>query len=446
MPDQFPLAQVPLSGAATLNQNQPNFPVLEAQAPRQPGGFGGKLLPERGLLANVLLAGLLGLGAGARAQNPLEAVAAGGFAPFRFKLQQRQREEEEEQNRARLAATQAQTRATEAGILTDQQRADAASINAAANAAQAANAREFLPTKIASAQVALERNASEAMKAQGFRVVSPKQAEAGEAKGLPVRVEIIGEKMLLFMADDPNAMAPAFEFKDPGRPDQPVKVPQAPKAIQARIITAELLRRQRLDDQTVQGSADLRREQLNKKFNALIEDGDDDPAKISSLFIRRRGQGLYTADEARAIGQLLVQGFQIQETANRAPSNLPPGTAPQDFVGATGIPIEKPTDEQLRDPNFAGVFREAAAGQWVAELTGDVLDTPEKVTAMLQLLAENGIQVRQGPGETVPQVDPEKESLRQSIDRLTGSAKQKLIDVLDELNIIKKDKSDRSNE
>ena len=276
------------------------------------------------------------------------------------------------------------------------------------------------------------------MKAQGFRVVGVDKFDAAKEKGLAVRVEIIGEKMQLFVADDPNEMAPAFEFKDPGRPDRPIKVPQAPKAIQGQVVAGELLRRQREDDQTVQGSADLRREQLNKKFNALIEDGDDDPAKISSLFIRRRGQGLYTADEARAIGQLLVQGFQIQETANRAPSNLPPGTGAQDFVGATGIPIEKPTDEQLRDPNFAGVFREVAAGQWVAELTGDVLDSPEKVTAMLQLLASEGIQVRQGPGEAAPQADPEKESLRQSIDRLTGSAKQKLIDVLDELNILKK--------
>ena len=442
MPDQFPLAQVPLQGADTLDQQAPAALGSRTLPSQRPSVFGGKLLPERGLLANVLLAGLLGLGAGARAQNPLEAVAAGGFAPFQFKLQQRQREEEEEQNQARLAATQAQTRSIETGILTDKQRADAASVNAAANALQAANAREFLPTKIAAAQVALERNASEALKAQGFRVVSGDKFDAAKEKGLAVRVEIIGEKMQLFIADDPNAMAPAFEFKDPGRPDSPIKIPQAPKAIQAQIVAGELQRRQREDDRTVQGSADHRREQLNKKFNALIEDGDDDPAKISQLFNRRRGQGLYTAEEARQIGQLILQGFQIQETANRAPSNLPPGTAPQDFVGATGIPIEKPTDEQLRDPNFAGVFREVSAGQWVAELTGDVLDTPEKATAMLQLLADSGIQVRRGPGEVAPQVDPEKESLRQSIDRLTGSAKQKLLDVLDELNILKKD--DRS--
>lgn len=441
MPDQFPLAQVPLSGAATLNQSQPNFPPLEAQAQQQgrPSVFGGKLLPERGLLANVLLAGLLGLGAGAGARNPLEAVAAGGFAPFQFKLQQRQREEEEEERRVRLEATQTQTRAVETGILTDKQRADAASVNAAANAVQAANAREFLPTKIAAAQVALERSASEALKAQGFRVVGVDKFDAAKEKGLPIRVEIIGEKMQLFIADDPNAMAPAFTIEDPGRSNNPIKVPQAPKAIQGQIVAAELLRRQHQDDQTVQGSADLRREQLNKKFNALIEDGDDDPAKISALFIRRRGQGLYTADEARQIGQLLVQGFQIQETANRAPSNLPPGTGAQDFLGATGVPIEKPTDEQLRDPNFAGVFREVSAGQWVAEFTGDVLDTPEKVTAVLQLLAENDIRVRGGEG-AAPTADPEKESLRQSIDRLTGSAKQKLLDVLDELNILKKDK------
>lgn len=436
MPDQFPLAQVPLQGAETLNQ--PDFPALGVANQQRQGGFGGKLLPERGLLANVLLAGLLGLGAGSQARSAGGALAAGGLAPLQFQLQQRQREEAEELRRARLEQAQTQTRAAEAGILTDQQRADAAGINAAANALQAANAREFLPTKIAEGQARLEANVSSALKAQGFRVVGVEDFDAGKEKGLPVRVEVIGGKMQLFIADDPNKMAPAFTIADPGRSDQPIKVPQAPKAIQAQIVTFELQRRQRLDDQKVQGSADLRREQLNKKFNALIEDGDDDPSKISQLFNRRRGQGLYTADEARAIGQLILQGFQIQETANRAPSNLPPGTGAQDFVGATGIPIEKPTDEQLRDPNFAGVFREVSAGQWVAELSGDVLDTPEKVTAMLQLLAENNIRV--SGGETAaPATDPEKESLRQSIDRLTGSAKQKLIDVLDELNILKKE-------
>ncbi len=437
-------AQHILEGAQTPATQPPGLTISAGAEPvtQRTSAFGGKLLPERGLLANVLLAGLLGLGAGSQARSAGGALAAGGLAPLQFKLQQRQREEEEELRRARLEQAQTQTRATEAGILTDKQRADAASVNAAANAVQAANAREFLPTKIAAAQVALERNASEALRAQGFRVVGPDEFDAGKEKGLPVRVEIVGEKMQLFIADDPNAMAPAFEFKDPGRPDKPIKVPQAPKAIQGQVVAGELLRRQRLDDQTVQGSADLRREQLNKKFNALIEDGDDDPAKISQLFNRRRGQGLYTADEARAIGQLILQGFQIQETANRAPSNLPPGTGAQDFVGATGIPIEKPTDEQLRDPNFAGVFREVSAGQWVAELSGDVLDTPEKAIAMLQLLAENNIQVRGGEAGA-PATDPEKESLRQSIDRLTGSAKQKLIDVLDELNILKKDKKEQ---
>ncbi len=103
MPDQFPLAQVPLSGASTLNQSQPNFPALEAQAPqqRQGGGFGGKLLPERGLLANVLLAGLLGLGAGSQARSAGGALAAGGLAPFQFKLQQRARQQEEEAEASR---------------------------------------------------------------------------------------------------------------------------------------------------------------------------------------------------------------------------------------------------------------------------------------------------------------------------------------------------------
>jgi len=56
-----------------------------------------------------------------------------------------------------------------------------------------------------------------------------------------------------------------------------------------------------------------------------------------------------------------------------------------------------------------------------------------------EIFTDSGIQVPRGPGETAPQADPEKESLRQSIDRLTGSAKQKLLDVLDELNILKKE-------
>lgn len=105
MPDQFPLAQVPLSGAETLNQ--PDFPALgAAQAPRQPGLFGGKLLPERGLLANILVAGLLGLAGGAGARTPGQALAGGVAAPFQFKLQQRARQQEEEAEASRREEAQ----------------------------------------------------------------------------------------------------------------------------------------------------------------------------------------------------------------------------------------------------------------------------------------------------------------------------------------------------
>ncbi len=106
MPDQFPLAQVPLQGADTLDQQAPAALGSRTLPAQQPSVFGGKLLPERGLLANVLLAGLLGLGAGAGARNPLEAVAAGGFAPFQFKLQQRARQREEEAEEERRGQAQ----------------------------------------------------------------------------------------------------------------------------------------------------------------------------------------------------------------------------------------------------------------------------------------------------------------------------------------------------
>jgi hypothetical protein len=435
MPDQFQLAQVPLSGAETLNQ--PDFPVLEAQAPRQPGVFGGKLLPERGLLANILVAGLLGLSAGAGARTPGQALAGGVAAPFQFRIQQRQRQQQEELQQAELEDIRGRTAARATTELRQGDLLEIAKMNATRDEIRFQQEQDTFPLKIQNMYAQLSRNVAQTLKAQGYKVSSPEEFDAAKEKGLPAITKIVDGKIQFFTIDDPNKVLPAYAVKVPGQPD--IKVPSAPSRTQDAVLATELKKSFERFKATIKSDPDLRREQLNNKFNALIEDGDNDPAKISSLFIRRRGQGLYTADEARAIGQLLLQGFQIQETAARAPFNLPPGTGAQDFVGATAIPIEKPTDEQLRDEDFKGLFREISPGEWVAELTGDVLDTPEKVTAMLQLLANSDIRVKGIPG-AAPAADPEKESLRDSINRLTGDAKQKLIDVLDELNLLKKEK------
>ena len=355
---------------------------------------------------------------------------------FDFEVKQK-REGEEEERVARLENLRGQTEARAATEVRQEDLLTMAKVNATRQKILFEQEQDAWPLKIQNQWAQLGRNVAETLKLQGYTLSSPEEFDVSKEKGLPAVTEVINGKIQFYTVKDPLEVLPAYTLEVPGQPNNPIEVPSARSADQDRIRDFGLKQAFERFKATIQSSPELRREQLNKKFNALIEDGDDDPAKIADLFNRKRGQGLYTADEARAIGQLILQGFQIQETANRAPSNLPPGTGAQDFVGATGIPIEKPTDEQLRDPNFAGVFREVSEGQWVAELSGDVLDSPEKVTAMLQLLAENNIRVR--GGETAPAADPEKESLRQSIDRLTGSAKQKLLDVLDELNILKKE-------
>jgi hypothetical protein len=440
-----------LAGAQTPPTQPPGLTISAGAEPlsQQPGVFGGKLLPERGLLANVLLAGLLGLGAGARAQNPLEAVAAGGFAPFQFKLQQRQREEQEEERAARLANLRGQTEARAASELRQEDLLEMAKVDAAAKVIQRERDAQTFPLKIRALEAGITRDVAATLKSRGYTESSVEEFDEAERKGLPAITQILEDKIRFFTIDDPLKILPAYTIPVKGFP--PLKVASGPAGVQDRLLAAELAKSHARFQATIQSDTALRAEALQLKFQELMELSDGDPTRFRQMLEAGQRDGSIPFNQAKQLQSFLSLSISNKLATKKSGVRLGEGTTPQALLGATALPIEKPTEEQLNDPKFKGTLRSDNQGNFTLDL--DVpLATPGDVEEALLFLAKRGLQLRSPaageglppapsptpttPPATIPTAPKEDAEAKRS--KAAAENLEKLLDLLDKLGIRKR--------
>lgn len=411
----MPFAQVPLQGAETLNQ--PDFPALGVAEQRRPSAFGGKLLPERGLLANVLLAGLLGLGAGAGARNPLEAAARGGLAPFQFKLGERarQRREEEQDLQARqreeqISASQAATAEAErrGGILESQEdRAKVASfLQNIEQLQRISNAPEKHDVEVLAATGQFIKNSGgQVFTAEQVKNLSPEDQEKFRKRGsflLP------GGQTLLF--EDPNEILPAQRIERSKAAGGPFTLPAAKAKQQHAILLSILDIAARQITQNATGNAakelgqDLAAEVLGSPSN-IVQNSPFPSLVLNDLFTkaRKRGYNGETIAAALSVTNAAFAGL----TSAQAPGvqtpllDLPPGAPDkaQDIArGRKGLVLSGLAEgviAKLRADNSALAdfiqLDPNKPGQGKLNIQGPL--TEEALARIREILLESGITV-----------------------------------------------------
>ena len=443
-------AQHILEGAQTPATQPPGLTITAGAEPatQRTSAFGGKLLPERGLLANVLLAGLLGLGAGAQARGPGAALAAGGLAPLQFKLQQRQREGEEEERAARLENLRGQTEARAASELRQEDLLGMAKIDAAAKVIQRERDAQTFPLKIRALEAGITRDVFATLKSRGYTEVSPEEFDAAERKGLPAIIQIIDGKIRFLTIVDPLKVLPAYTIPVKGFP--PLRVPAAKSEDQDKILASELAKSHLRFKATIQSDSELRTEALQLKFQELMELSDNDPTRFRQLLEAGQGDGSIPFDQARQLQAFLSLSISNKLATKKAAARLGEGVIPSALLGATSLPIEKPTEEQLNDPKFRGTLRSDNQGNFTLDLDAP-LATPGDVQEALLFLAKRGLQLRApiageslppAPGELAPDAETAapKEDAEATRSREAAANLEKLLELLDKLGIRKRKK------
>jgi len=411
------LAQVPLSGAESLTLNQPDFPVLSAQAPQQGGGFGGKLLPERGLLANLLLAGLLGLSAGSQARGPGQALAAGGLAPLQFSLQQRARERQEadqdlqaRQREEQISASQAST--VEAGrrgdILESQE--DRAKVASFLQAIEQLQRISVAPEKhnaevLAATGQFIRNSGGQVFTAEQVKNLSPEDQEKFRKRG---SFMLPGGQTLLF--EDPNEILPTQRIERSAAAGGPFTLPAATAKQQHAIllsildIGARQVTQNATGDDAKEIGQDLAAEVLGSSAN--IVQNSPFPSLVQNDFnakARRRGIN----GESIAAGQNILNTTFAGITSAQAPGvqtpllDLPPGAPDkaQDIArGRKGLVLSGLTEgviAKLREDNSALAdfiqLDPNKPGQGKLNIQGPL--TEEALARIREILLESGITV-----------------------------------------------------
>ncbi len=438
-----------LAGAQTPPTQPPGLTISAGAEPAtQQSGFGGKLLPERGLLANVLLAGLLGLGAGSQARSAGGALAAGGLAPFQFKLQQRQREQEEEARAARLENLRGQTAARAASEVRQEDILEMAKVDAVAKVIQRERDAQTFPLKIRALEAGITRDVAATLKSRGYTESSVEEFDEAERKGLPAITQILDSKIRFFTIDDPDKVLPAYTISVKGFPS--LKVASGPAKVQDRLLAFEIAKAHARFLATIQSDAELRREALQLKFQELDELSDGDPTRFRQLLEAGQRDGSIPFTQAKQLQSFLSLSISNKEATKKSGVRLGEGTTPSDLLGATALPIEKPTEEQLNDPKFKGTLRSDNQGNFTLDLDAP-LATPGDVEDALLFLAKRGLQLRSpvaneglppAPEALAPDAETAapKEDAEATRSREAAANLEKLLELLDKLGIRKRKK------
>ena len=405
-------AQHILEGAQTPATQPPGLTITAGAEPatQRPSPFGGKLLPERGLLANVLLAGLLGLGAGAQARGPGEALAAGGLAPFQFKLQQRQRQQQEALQEEQLQASRARTDVAERRTEVLESQEDRAKVATFLQNIEQLQRISFAPEKhdaevLAATGQFIRNSGGQVFTAEQVKNLSPEDQEKFRKRGsflLP------GGQTLLF--EDPNEILPTQRIERSTAAGGPFTLPAA-KAKQQHAILLSILdigARQVLQNATgvdaKEIGQDLAAEVLGSTAN--IVQNSPFPSLVQNDFnAKARKRGLN--GESIAAGQNVLNTTFAGFTAAQAPgvqtplldlpSNAPP--AAQDIArGRKGLVLSGLTEgviAKLRADNSALAdfiqLDPNKPGQGKLAIQGPL--TVEALAIIREILLESGVTV-----------------------------------------------------